>query len=247
MCYCGILIFHVLPPDIMYYICFESSLLHKPPFLISSGMAEPFWMPTATTKSLRLYAYALKPFGLGLPPFSSAVMLCRSLVNQKHYQMQTSSELCSSTSLNEMCSVLRPWFTRRACDHRHSCINLWPRCTLERKAASDCMFPRFALRAEVIIGRQAARRRKTVCRFSAEICIRIFRRPMTSLVLGWEKNSFEIAFWTQAHHTQSRLELTASQLETADVCTDNRPTFPKNKMTLFYSFKSECNRRYVYI
>lgn len=94
---------------ILYVSCKKRHL--SPCFSLCSHIlwnGRTLWMPTATTKSLRLYAYALKPFGLGLPPFSSAVMLCRSLVNQKRYQMQASSELCSSTSLNETLSVLGP-------------------------------------------------------------------------------------------------------------------------------------------
>lgn len=99
------------------------------------------------------------------------------------------------------CSVLEPWFTRRACDHRHSCINLWPRCSLKQKPASACAFPRFPLycmpaeAVPLVSGHYEKKDR--LRRREGWNCRQSHRRDafhclMTLCVLRWEENSFEI-------------------------------------------------------
>lgn len=108
------------------------------------------------------------------------------------------------------CSVLGPWFTRRACDHRHSCINLWPRCTPKQKPASVCTFPRFPLycmpaeAVPLVSGHyekkaRLRRREGRNCR-----CLDAFHWLMTLRVLRWEEYGFEITFkvvWSWRQHS----------------------------------------------
>lgn len=130
------------------------------------------------------------------------------------------------------CSVLEPWFTRRACDHRHSCINLWPRCTLKQKPTSACTFPRFPLycmpaEAVPLVSGHYEKKDRLRCREGWN-CRQSHRRDafhclMTLRVLRWEENSFEIT-----NTSTPRSRWFGVDGNAAEVCTDNLSLAERN-------------------
>ncbi len=124
------------------------------------------------------------------------------------------------------CSVLGPWFTLQACNHRHSCKNLWPRCTPKEKPMSACTFPRFSLyclpaEAVPLVSGHYKKKDRLRCREGWN-CQQSHRRDAFHWLMTLWVSLRRKRLW---NHIQSGLELTATQLEIAEIFTDKQNYF----------------------